>query len=113
VIGVVSRSTWLRPRRSASTRPSAKSFGSLRGDLPTAVLGSGDVLLGVVQPTALSLPAITPVERVMITAPGTIRPDLRVDDALRHLHDDGLDHVYVTTVSGVLVGLVTPADLPV
>jgi CBS domain-containing protein len=88
--------------------------GRLDGvDLPTAVLGADGVLLGVLQPTALHLPASTPVERVMITAPGTIRPDLRVEDVLRQLHDDGLDHVYVTTASGVLVGLVIPGDVHV
>lgn len=84
-----------------------------RGDVPTAVLGEGGVLLGVVQPTALGLPADTPVEAVMITAPGTIRPDLRVEEALRQLHDDGLDHVYVTTASGVLIGLVVRDDVHV
>jgi CBS domain-containing protein len=83
------------------------------GGLPTAVLGAGGVLLGVLQPSALGLPTSTPVERVMITAPGTIRPDLRVDDAVRQLRADGLDHVYVTTASGVLVGLVIPGDVHV
>lgn len=83
------------------------------GDVPTAVLGAGGVLLGAVQPTALGLPANTSVERVMITAPGTIRPDLRVEAALRQLDDDGLDHVYVTTASGVLIGLVVPGDVHV
>lgn len=83
------------------------------GDAPCAVLGSGGVLLGVVQTTALGLPATTPVERVMITAPGTIRPDVRVDDVLQQLQDDGLDHVYVTTASGVLIGLVVPGDVHV
>ena len=83
------------------------------GDMPTAVVSTDGVLVGALHPTARGLPADTPVERVMITAPGTIRPDLRVEDVLRQLEDDGLDHVYVTTSGGVLVGLVIPGGIHV
>jgi hypothetical protein len=34
-----------------------------------------------------------------------MRPDVRVDDAVRRLEADGLDHIFVTTVGGELVGL--------
>lgn len=72
---------------------------------PAAVVGAGNVLLGALHPRAAGLPGQTPVEQAMVLAPGTIRPDLRVDEALAQLADDHLDHVFVTTVSGVLVGL--------
>ena len=43
----------------------------------------------------------------MIPAPSTIRPDLRVEEVARRFAKDGLDHLLVTTVNGVLIGLVT------
>jgi CBS domain-containing protein len=64
------------------------------------------VLLGSVAHTALGLDPQTPVERVMNPAPGTIRPDERVDDVMQQIDKDHLDHVYVTTADGVLVGIV-------
>lgn len=78
---------------------------------PIAVLGPGDVLLGSLQPASRSLPPATPVDRVMIPAPGTIRPDIRIDDALRQMRNDHIDHVFVTTVGGELVGRVVTGDV--
>lgn len=78
---------------------------------PVAVVGPGDILLGALQPVASSLPPTTPVDQVMIPAPGTIRPDLRVDDALRQLRDDHLDHIFVTTVGGELVGQIVVGEV--
>jgi len=80
---------------------------------PVAVLGAGGVLLGALQPTARGLPGDTPVERAMIPAPGTIRPDMRIDAVAQQLRDDGLDFVFVTAVSGVLFGLIVTKDLHV
>lgn len=80
-------------------------------EFPIAVLGPDRVLLGALQPTVVGLPRDTPVERAMIPAPGTIRPDMRIDDVARQLREDGLDHVYVTTVAGVLLGLIVTKDL--
>jgi CBS domain-containing protein len=77
------------------------------------VLGPGDVVVGALQPTARSLPPSTRVEDAMIPAPGTIRPDVRVEDVARQLRDDHLDHVLVTTASGVLVGIVVTDELHV
>jgi len=87
------------------------ALGDLRYAVP--VLGPDDVVLGAVEPSARALPGDTPVERAMTPAPGTIRPDVRVDDVARQLHDDHLDHVLVTTVSGVLVGLIVTEELHV
>lgn len=72
---------------------------------PIGVIGAGGVLLGVLDPLVTRLPAATFVEDIMVTAPGTIRPDVRLDDALQQLDDDHLAHTLVTTARGVLVGL--------
>jgi CBS domain-containing protein len=87
------------------------ALGELRYAVP--VLGPGDVVVGAVEPSARALPADTPVERAMTPAPGTIRPDERVEDVARQLRDDGLDHVLVTAANGVLVGIVVTAELHV
>jgi CBS domain-containing protein len=49
----------------------------------------------------------------MTPAPGTIRPDVRVDDVAEQLRADHLDHVLVTTVSGVIVGIIVTEELHV
>jgi len=83
------------------------------GEIPytVVVLGPDDVVVGALRPTVGSLPPQTRVRDVMIPAPSTIRPDLRVEEVARRFAKDGLDHVLVTTVSGVLVGLVTMEEL--
>lgn len=80
---------------------------------PIAVVDKDGVLLGAVDPAVASLPADTPVERVMVPAPGTIRPELRIEEVVEQLRSDGLDHVFVTAVNGVLVGLVVTEELHV
>ena len=73
---------------------------------PVAVVDAGGVLLGALDPAARALPADTPVERAMIPAPGTIRPELRVEEVAQRLKDDALDHIFVTAVNGELLGIV-------
>jgi CBS domain-containing protein len=80
---------------------------------PVAVVSADGVLVGSIDAVALGLPGGTRVDEVMVTAPGTIRPELRVDEALQQLRDDGLEHVYVTAVSGVLVGLIVQGQVHV
>ena len=107
-------SQYVQPARSVdigATIADVIALGDVRFAVP--VLGPGDVVVGAVQPTARGLPTETRIEAVMIPAPGTIRPDLRVDDVVRQLREDHLDHVLVTTVSGVLVGLVVTDELHV
>ncbi len=87
------------------------TLGELR--FPVAVVDAEHVLLGAVAPVAATVPADTPVERLMISAPGTIRPDLRVEEVAKRLSDDQLDHVFVTTTSGRLLGIVVTEDLHV
>jgi hypothetical protein len=73
---------------------------------PVAVVTSGGVLVGSLDAVARDLPRDTPVSTAMSPAPRTIRPELRIDDVVERLQEDSLDHVFVTTVSGVLLGIV-------
>jgi hypothetical protein len=85
---------------------------AIDGDGPVAVLGPGGVLVGGLDGATVSgLPPDTPVRRAMVPAPGTIRPELRIEEVAQQLADDGLDRAFVTTVSGVLLGLVTSHGL--
>jgi rhodanese-related sulfurtransferase len=79
---------------------------------PVPVVNRDGVLLGAVEPRAASKPATTPVEDVMVPAPRTIRPEVRLDDAREQLRRDGLDHVLVTAVNGVLAGRIVTDELP-
>ena len=80
---------------------------------PTPVVSDDGVLLGAAHPTASTLPPSTPIEQAMVPAPGTIRPELRIDEVRERLDRDGLDHVFVTAVDGVLFGLVVTEELHV
>jgi rhodanese-related sulfurtransferase len=73
---------------------------------PVAVLDDDGILLGALDPTAQGLPPDTPVATAMTPAPGTIRPELRIEEVARRLRDDSLDHVLVTAVNGTLLGIV-------
>jgi rhodanese-related sulfurtransferase len=83
------------------------------GDDPVAVVGDDGVLLGSLDAIAAELPADTPVRRAMSPAPGTIRPELRVEEVAKRLHDDALDHIFVTAVNGTLLGIVVTERLHV
>ena len=76
------------------------------------VVNHDGVVLGAVDPSASSKPAATPVKDVMVPAPRTIRPEVRLDDAGQQLRHDRLDHVLVTAVNGVLLGRVVTDELP-
>jgi hypothetical protein len=78
---------------------------------PVPVTSDDGILLGVVHPTASGLPPSTPVEGVMVPAPGTIRPELRLGETVEQLRRDGLDHVFVTAVNGALLGLAVTEEL--
>src|SRR4051794_33872175 len=87
-------------------------FDGTIADLPTdaddivAVVGPPGVLVGSVDVHAVSLPAATAVADVMEPAPGTIRQEKSVDEVVQQLRDDGLGQVFVTTIGGVLLGVV-------
>ena len=73
---------------------------------PVPVVDGANVVVGAVDPVATGLSPTTPVADVMIPAPGTIRPERQIDDVVRQLAKDGLDHVLVTAVDGTLIGRV-------
>ena len=107
-------SSVVTPARSVSVSATICDVTALGAiEYPVAVLGSGGVLLGALHPTALALPDNTPVERAMIPAPATIRPEMRIDDVAKQLQHDRLGQVFVTTVAGELIGLVVTGDLHV
>ena len=83
-----------------------------RQRFPVPVVNREGVLLGAVEPSAAAKPATTRVEEVMVPAPRTIRPEVRLDDAREQLCRDRLDHVFVTAVNGVLVGRIVTEELP-
>jgi hypothetical protein len=76
---------------------------------PVAAVDRQGVLLGSLDRRAAGLDPATPVADAMVPAPGTIRPDMTIDDALAQLRKDGLTFTFVTTARGELVGLL-PAD---
>jgi CBS domain-containing protein len=82
-----------------------------RARYPVAVLGANSVLVGAIDAMLDSIPDETPVAQVMAPAPRTIRGALRVDEVVKRLRKDRLDRVFVTTVSGALLGLVSLDDL--
>ena len=86
-----------------------RALGAVR--FPVPVVADGDVVVGAVDPIAAALPPDTRIDGLMIAAPGTIRHELRLEEAVEQLQRDGLDHVLVTAVDGTLVGLVVAEDL--
>jgi hypothetical protein len=77
------------------------------------VVNDDGVVLGALHPTAAALPTSTRVEEAMVPAPGTIRPELRIDEVAAQLRKDGLDYVLVTAVDRVHVGLAVTDELHV
>jgi Mg/Co/Ni transporter MgtE len=76
-----------------------------------AVVDENGVLLGALDSGVVELPLDTAVERIMMPAPSTIRPDLRIDEVVKRLHNDHLDHIFVTAVNGTLFGIATLEEL--
>jgi hypothetical protein len=92
----------------------AATIGDVRaGDGPIGVVDDDGVLLGSLDAAVARLPPQTPVARAMNPAPGTIRPEMRVEAVAKQLADDGLDHVFVTAVNGTLFGVVVTERLHV
>jgi rhodanese-related sulfurtransferase len=96
------------------------ALGSTIGDVrdldpryPVAVVTAEGILLGALEEPAGDLPGDTPVARAMVPAPGTIRSEMRVEQVVDQLGKDRLSHVFVTTVSGALFGLVRTDELHV
>lgn len=99
----------------ASTVDVSGRAGDVQGmDGPVAVLGPGGVLVGSLDASTVgALPVDTAIAPIMVPAPGTIRPELRIEEVATRLRDDSLEHVFVTTIGGVLLGIVRREDLHV
>ena len=98
----------------ADTTPFRSTIGDVRRRslrYPVAVVGRHGVVVGSLEEAADALADDTPVSRVMVPAPATIRSEKRVEDVVRQLHDDGVQRVFVTTVSGALMGQVFADEL--
>jgi len=76
-----------------------------------AVVDKRGVLLGAVDSAAGALPPDTPVERIMMPAPSTMRPDVRVDEVVQRLRKDRLERIFVTAVNGTLFGVASLKEL--
>jgi len=75
------------------------------------VVDDDGVLLGIVRSDALVGPGELPLRDLVVTGPGTVRPDARVTEMAEQLDRDRLDHVLVTSFSGRLIGLLRRSDL--
>ena len=104
-------SNHLTPAASVPFDATVADVMALEPRFPVAVVGPEDVLLGALHETAVALPGDTPVARAMAPAPGTIRPEKRVEGVVEQLRRDSLDHVFVTTVSGALLGIARLGEL--
>jgi Mg/Co/Ni transporter MgtE len=88
------------------------ALGSAPGET-IAVVDERGVLLGAVDAGAVALPPDTPIERIMMPAPSTIRPDLRVDEVVQRLRKDQLESIFVTAINGTLFGVASLKELDV
>jgi arabinose-5-phosphate isomerase len=76
----------------------------------SVVVDEDDIVLGLLTERAEGSDTGTSLEEAMQKAPSTIRPHMRLDDAVDVLTRRRRDHVLVTTAAGRLVGLLTLAD---
>jgi len=106
-------SQYVEPVRTVDFDATMADVRAKDGGYPVVVVGPDDVVLGTLDATADSLPDSTDVARAMVPAPGTIRPETRVDDAVAQLRKDHLDHVLVTAVNGTLFGMVRTDEIHV
>jgi predicted transcriptional regulator len=73
---------------------------------PLIVVDPDRIVLGVVNPEALTGDPATPVEEVMDSAPVTFRPNLRAGEMPEYFKKQRIEDALVTTSDGVLIGLV-------
>jgi rhodanese-related sulfurtransferase len=78
---------------------------------PIAVVVSGDVVIGVVAPQALALPATTALRDALQPGPPTVRPSIPIDELAESMDRDGQLWVLVTRSDGTFSGLVRREDL--
>ena len=73
---------------------------------PFIVVAADRVVLGVINPDALTGDPATPIEQVMDPGPVTFRPNLRVGEMPDYFKKQGIQSALVTTSDGVLIGIV-------
>ena len=91
-----------------------EKVGDLRdrfGDETVCAVVDDGVIVGAVRKEATQLDDTTLVDDVLQPAPPTVRPSITTDELARSMADDGRTYVYVTTLTGALIGLITRADL--
>ncbi len=75
------------------------------------VVDEDDRVLGSLRPGALS-GAGTALD-VAFPAPGSVRPSIQADELAQSMDKSGESHVVVSTLDGVLIGIVERDDLHV
>ncbi len=73
---------------------------------PFIVVDADRVVLGVINPDALTADPVTPIEQVMDPGPVTFRPNLRVGEMPDYFKKQGIQSALVTTSDAVLIGIV-------
>ena len=106
--GSVARTTIPRCSLGEKVHDLRDRFGD---DTVCVVLDDDGFVLGAVRREATQLDDATLVDDVLLPAPPTVRPSIPADELARSMDRDGRTYVYVTTIEGRLLGLVTRADL--
>jgi CBS domain-containing protein len=84
----------------------------IMGDWDVAVVvGPDGVVVGTVRAEAQAGPSGLSVERVMHTAPTTVRPSITISELARSMDESGEGHMLVTTPGGRLLGMTRREDL--
>jgi CBS domain-containing protein len=98
------------PRLTPET--SVDELPGIMGDWEVAVVvGAHEVVVGTVRAQAQAGPSGLPVERIMHTAPITVRPSITISELARSMDESGDRHVLVTTPGGRLLGMIRREDL--
>jgi len=100
--------------RPATTCPPDTSIGDLPDPGPggvVLVVDEDDRVLGSLRPGALSGEG-TALD-VAFPAPGSVRPSIQADELAQSMEQSGESHVVVSTLDGVLIGIVERDDLHV
>jgi rhodanese-related sulfurtransferase/CBS domain-containing protein len=129
---VASKAAWLAFGRPVEGRtPRSSRAGAIARTVPTCSLGSTladilgrfgddglivvvddcDTVLGVVRDEVRHLPATTGVQELVRWDPPTVRPSITASELAESMRKDDRTFVLVTTLNGVLQGIVTRSDL--
>jgi CBS-domain-containing membrane protein len=103
------------------TVPEAVAFLAERGFGAAVVIDDAGHPIGVVTKTDVLMhtrrrrpglePDDTPVTEVMTPAVFSVRPDTSARSVVEQLLEIGVHHLFVTDAGGVVVGVISPADV--